>query len=294
MDEWKKFANTVKLRILTRQLSMSGKAAYIQTEFDVIAAEGSGFITDDVGINPGYLQEEGKQNPMWDRLGRTVAGGVTLSNDATCATDYIITYLQGTNDDRIDYLYGEEPTGHLGVIQGLTAAEYDNPVVDAFAPELVSNIGPGILKSCDMDAIIFTLAECNFNLAEAAISGVTGLSGAQTYYENGIQASFDYLGAGDATAYYSQSINNVGWAASTSELEAIITQKWIAVNGITAEQSWFDYNRTGFPGNLPVPHNQSHLDRPVRIYWPSGEVSSNGGNLPTQPDAFTAKIFWGN
>lgn len=293
MDEWKKFANTVKLRILTRQMSMSGRAAYIQTEFDVIAAEGSGFITDDVGINPGYLQEEGKQNPMWDRLGWTVAGGVTLSNDATCATDYIITYLQGTNDDRIDYIYEEPATGHLGVTQGLTAAEYDNPVVDAFQPDLVSNIGPGILQGFDMDAVIYTLAECYFNLAEAAISGVTGLGGAQTYYENGIQASFDYLGASGASAYYSQPLPYVGWGIS-SDLETIITQKWIAVNGITAEQSWFDYSRTGFPSSLPVPDNQTHLERPVRIYWPSGEVSSNGGNLPAQPDAFTAKIFWGN
>lgn len=294
MDDWKKFANTVKLRILTRQMSMVGRDTYIKTEMDAIVAEGSGFITDDVGVNPGYLQEEDKQNPMWDRLGWTVAGGVTLSNDATCATDYIITYLQGTNDPRIDYIYEEPATGHLGVTQGLTAAEYDNPVVDAFAPELVSNIGLGILQGFDMDAVIYTLAECYFNQAEAALPGNAFLTGnAQTFYESGIQASFDYLGASGASAYYSQPLPYVGWGIG-GDLETIITQKWIAVNGITAEQSWFDYSRTGFPGNLPVPDNQSHLDRPVRIYWPSGEVSSNGGNLPSQPDAFTVKIFWGN
>ena len=35
-----------------------------------------------------------------------------------------------------------------------------------FVPEKVSNIGPGILKAGDMDAIIFTLAESYFNQAE--------------------------------------------------------------------------------------------------------------------------------
>ena len=67
---------------------------------------------------------------------------------------------------RIDYIYEKPATGHLGVPQGLL--DYDTPVVDAYMPDKVSNIGPGILKSGDMDAIIFTLAESYFNQAEAA------------------------------------------------------------------------------------------------------------------------------
>lgn len=292
MDEWKKFANTVKLRILTRQMSMIGRDNYIQTEFDAIAAEGSGFITDDVGVNPGYITgEEGKQNPMWDYLGWDAGGTQTLSSKATCATDYILTYLQGTNDPRIDYIYEKPATGHLGVPQGLL--DYDTPVPDAFVPELVSNIGPGILKSGDMDAIIYSLAECYFNQAEAALNGFISGGDAQTqaYYESGIQASFDYLGAPGASIYYGQAINNVGW---NSSLEAIITQKWIAVNSITAEQSWFDYSRTGYPSGLPISLLASTPDRPVRLFYTAGDISSNGANVPSpQPNAFDAKIFWG-
>ncbi|MCD4832412.1 MAG: SusD/RagB family nutrient-binding outer membrane lipoprotein [Bacteroidales bacterium] len=294
MDEWKAFANTVKLRILTRQMSMSGRAAYIQAEFDVIAAEGSGYITDDVGVNPGYLQEEGKQNPFYNLYGWDAGGTQTLSSKATCATDYIITYLEGTNDDRIDYIYEEPATGHLGVVQGLLA--YDTPTPGWAVPELVSNLGTGVLKDPDQDVVIYSLAECYFNLAEAALPANGYVAGAaQTYYESGIQASFDYLGAPGASAYYGQGLPNVGWVASSSnELEAIITQKWIATNSITAEQSWFDYSRTGYPSGLPISLLASTPDRPVRIYYPASEISSNGANVPTQPDAFTAKIFWGN
>jgi hypothetical protein len=293
MTEWIKFANTVKMRILVRQSDMAGRQSYIQTEIAVINAEGSGYITEDVGINPGFIaMESEKQNIIWDQLGKDYTGTETMNYKATAASDFIINYLQNTNDPRIDRLYERPRTGHLGVPQGLL--DYDTPVVDAYMPEFVSNLGPGILKDPEQDAIIFTLAESYFNQAEAATKGLI-TAGAQGLYEQGISASFVTLGltAEQATAYYSQVVNNVGWNASANKKQAIITQKWIAVNGITAEQSWFDYSRTGFPANLPIPLNYSgSADRPVRLFYPSGEYSSNGDNVPAQPNAFTAKIFW--
>ena len=295
MEEWIKFANTIKLRILVRQSDMAGREAYIQTELAAINSEGSGYITDDVGINPGFITgETGKQNIMWDQLGWDASGTQTLSSKATCATDYIIAYLEDTGDPRISYIYEEPASGHKGVPQGLL--DYDTPVVDQYMPDFVSNIGPGILKSGDMDAIIFTLAESYFNQAEARQKGlITSGMTAQELYEAGITASFDYLGLSDADAetYYTQPKDLVSWGNSLNKIEAIITQKWIAVNGITAEQSWFDYSRTGYPSGLPLPLNyNATADRPVRLAYPSGEYSANGDNVPTQPNVFTEKIFW--
>lgn len=291
MDEWKKFANTVKLRILVRQSKMSGRDTYLKEQFAIIAQEGSGFITADVGVNPGYAVEVNKQNPLWDDFGKDPAGTAEMSGNATCATDYVLAFLADTKDPRIDRIYEKPETGHLGVFQGML--DYDTPVVDAYTFDKVSNIGPGILKSATMDAVIYTLAESYLNQAEARLKGlITTGDDAQTLYENGIEASFDYLGATGAEAYYTQIKNLVNWESSTNKLEAIITQKWIATNGITAEQSWFDYNRTGFPAGLPISDQASTNDRPVRLFYPAGEYSSNGENLPTQPNAFTEKIFW--
>lgn len=287
MTNWIKFANTVKLRILVRESGV----ANVQTELTALLSEGSGFITDDVLVNPGYLIEAGKQNPLWNTLGWDESGTQTLSSKATCATDYIIEYLTNTHDPRIDYLYEKPETGHLGVMQGLL--DYDTPVVDAYMPEFVSNIGPGILVSGTAGAPIFSLAESYFLQAEAALT-LSGLPGAQVSYEKGIQASFDYLGASGASDYYSQAAPLVSWADSPNKLEAIITQKWIAVNGITAEQSWFDYSRTGYPSNLPISDLASTTDRPVRLLYPAGEYSANGANVPAQKNAFTTKIFWAN
>jgi hypothetical protein len=296
MTNWIRFANTLKERILTRQSDMSGRDSYITGELAVIASEGSGYITTDVGINPGYVKDVNKQNPMWDELGWDPAGTAEMSNNATCASEYVINYLTATNDPRIDRLYERPGTGHLGVPQGLL--DYDTPVADQYMPDKVSNIGPGILKSADMDAIILTLAEHFFNLAELRQKGLltTGPS-AQALYESGITASFLYLGLdeADATDYYTTAQSLIGWNSSSNKLQAIITQKWIATNGLTAEQSWFDYSRTGYPSGLPLPLNyNATADRPVRLFYPAGEYSSNGANVPTQPNAFTEKIFWGN
>lgn len=289
MDMWKKFANTVKLRILVRQSDMAGRDAYIQSEFNTIAASGDGYMDSDVTINIGYGQIADQQNRKWEDFGADVAGSVTNNFDATCATPFVLNRLMSTNDDRLNFLFEEPATGHLGVPQGLL----DYGGTEFFTPALVSNIGPGLLKSPSQDGVVYTAAESYLNRAEAALKGYIS-DDPKTLYESGIQASYDYLGAGNASTYYSQNAPTVGWDASSNKLEAIITQKWIAVMGINAMQSWFDYNRTGYPSNIPLSLLASTPDRPVRLFYPSSEITSNGDNVPTQPNVFTDKIFWAN
>jgi hypothetical protein len=292
MDKWVKFANTLKMRILVRQSNMTSRTAYIQSAINNIIAEGSGFITTDVKVNPGYVAQVDKQNPMWDAFGKDASGNWTMNHKATCATDYIISFLGGLADPRINFIYQRPASGtHLGVPQGLL--DYDIPVVDQYMPEKVSLIGPGILKGANMGSVIFTLAESYFNLAEAAQKAlITG--NAKDYYDNGVIASFNLLGAPGASAYITSNVALKDWNATPNKIELIITQKWIAVNGMTAEQSWFDYSRTGYPSGLPISRLSPKPDRPVRLFYPAGETTSNGANLPSQPDAFTAKIFWAN
>jgi hypothetical protein len=143
-----------------------------------------------------------------------------------------------------------------------------------------------------MDAPIFTGAEAWFLRAQAILSGDL-VGSAQTAYESGIEASFDYLGATGAATYYGQNIENVGWNASTNKLEAIITQKWIGLNGVDAIQSWFDYTKTGYPSDLPISALATTPERPVRLLYPASEITANP-NVPSQSNAFSDKIFWAN
>lgn len=283
---WKQFANTVKMRILVRTSDVK-PAAEIQSEIDKINAEGSGFITDDVIVQPGYLQESGKQNPFWNGLGWDFSGNELLNHQATCATQYMLDYLVNKGDPRIDYLFAAGENGHLGVEQGLN-------VGPEYGSKFVSLIGEGLLKDFDMDAPIFSLAESNFNLAEAALKGFGG--DPKMYYEAGVTASFLYLGLdeADAASYLNQGFDNVNYDQSLDKHEAIMTQKWLGLQGVSAEQSWFDYSRTGFPRNLPISNQASTPDRPVRLQYPSSELTSNSANVPAQKNAFTDKIFWAN
>ena len=291
MDQWKKFANTVKLRILVRQSDMAGRIEYIKNEFAVIASEGSGYMSDNVEVQLGYFNEENKMNPKWTSFGKDPQGNNIIYNNATCATQFVIDFLTDTQDPRIDFIYERPPNGHLGVRQGET--DYDNPIEDQWIPANVSNLGPGILKGPEQAAVLYTAAELYLNQAEAAFKGLMP-GDAKSFYEAGIQASFNYLGVGDASSYYAQNQNLVSWDTSSNKLEAIITQKWIASNSIDALQSWFDYSRTGYPSNLPVSELATTPDRPVRLAYPSSEITANGENLPPQPDVFNTKIFWAN
>jgi hypothetical protein len=308
MTKWIQFANTIKLRILVRQSDMADRNTYVTDQINAIVAEGTGFIEEDVAVNPGYRKEVDKQNPFWDAYGEDVAGTRVMNFKATSASEFIIEKLTDFNDPRIDYIYEKPADGHLGVPQGLL--DYDTPILDRYIADNVSNFGPGILKGPDQDAIIFTLAESYFNQAEAALKDY--LAGdAKSFYQSGITASFDYLidaatvpieVDGEeveltipefAAKYYNQAIPTVGWDVTANKLEAIIVQKWIAVNGIDAIQSWFDYNRTGFPSDIPLPLNYTATaDRPVRLMYPASELASNSENVPAQPNAFTDKIFW--
>ncbi len=288
MTDWIKLANTVKLRILVRESDLASKATYVTNELANIVSEGSGFITSDVVANPGYAQENNKQSPFWNHFGQDTSGAYINNYKATCATDFALNKLTALSDPRIDFIYQLPANGpNKGVPQGWTSYP------DDYTFGWVSNIGPGLLKGPSQDAVIFALSDAYLLQAEAQMKGM--LSGdPKASFDAGVTASFNYLGASGAPAYLSSGNPLTDYAASTNKLETIMVQKWIALNGIDAAQSWFDYSRTGFPSDLPISLMAPGTSRPVRLIYPASEVTNNGGNMPAQPDPFTDKIFWAN
>lgn len=186
----------------------------------------------------------------------------------------------------------------LGIILG------NNTTVTSTAPASIvaaASAKPGVLMS---------KAETEFLLAEAALRYPAVVSGAQGHFEAGITASYTYLGANvdvvtdptttppttrKAAAIYIDQINTVaklGWTGSNdNKLEAIMTQKWIALTGVNPEQSFFDYTRTGYPVTpLATIATQG---KPNRLLYPTSEYASNANNVPvmTAADVFTKNKF---
>lgn len=99
-------------------------------------------------------------------------------------------------------------------------------------------------------------AEVNFILAEAA--SYTWITGAETYYNKGVQESLNAWGVGSGyTSYITR--------APYNGLASIIQQKWIASWSAAAE-AWFDWRRTGLP-NLKAGPSAARAVLPLRFYY---------------------------
>ncbi len=285
---WIKLANTLRLRILMRQSEMSGRASYIQGEITKIVNKGGGFLTADASVNPGYLNSDGKQSPFW-ALNYNTAG--TYTQAFWRANQYPITFCQANGDPRYQYWYA--PAATNGKYQGnVVGSAQNHPGNDA------STFGPGVLKSYNQPAVVVSAAESNFLQAEAVLRGwMTGNDAALV--NQGIQASFTSLGAGDATSYYTQSNKNTNYLACVTfaeKLNCIIRQKWEANNMVTPFEAWCDYRRLGLPADNPITVS-SFVDVPTipfRILYPVSEYQYNPANVAAQGtiDHHTSKIFW--
>lgn len=294
MEEWAAFANTIKLRMLVR-LSNTGQDSYIKDQIALINANGAGYITSNVNANPGYSDADNKQSPFYGYFRNVNTNSQTDRGDYTVASDYTIDYLNNTNDERLERLYA--PAASSGAYKG--APQSTVLPGSGFTSNDLSKVGPGLLTSAEQDQPIMLLSESLLLQAEAIVRGYIpgGDTAAKELYEQAITASFNYLGVEDADsaaeAYYTQDISNVGWNSSANKIEAIITQKWVALNSTSSIELWIELTRTGFPLGLPIPAESDGV-RPVRLLYPASEVARNKNNVPTQTvnDAFTSNPFW--
>ena len=292
MTAWAAFANTLKLKLAIRvSTKLSGDALV----GDIASTSSAGYIDGathpEAVANPGYSNATGKQNPFYAAYGNDATGNPVFGNVYYRANDFSVSMMTNDNDPRLSQIYQKLPNGTVhGNIFG-------DPGVGTNS--FTSAIGPGLLQSPSQGLVLFSAAESLFLQAEAANGSLGGFSpaNAQTLYEAGIAASFSDLGltSAQATTYSSQAINNVGWAASTNKEQAIITQKWIALNGFFDFEGYNEYRRTGFP-LLPSSIDAAAISPtlPTRIPYPQSELSTNAGNLSKEGtlNYFSSKIFW--
>ncbi len=294
MSAWKNFASLLKVRLLLRQSGLTGTnpngesyATYIQNEFDAIALAG---IPTPVAttINPGYSSgSAAQQNPNYD-LFYGITGTASQFFNQTTASGYIADFLNGdlngVTDPRRAQLYKLEGGEVVGAYQGESTG---------YAGITFSKI-KGLFPATNSDGLIMSTPEAWFLLAEAYENGY--LSGdAQAAFTNGITASFTFLGSPIGTYLTDiDAVSGLGWNGG-NHIEAIMTQKWLAVNGINAIESFIDHTRTGYP-NLPVAITALYPHRPYRLSYPLSEFVANSANVPslTQAQLFVQGPFWKN
>jgi len=299
--------------MLIHEAGMTSQAAYIQARLQEITAEGDGFLPpgQNAWVNPGYSQNGNQQSPFFAEFGFNSTGGTTPDYISFKCNIYALNFYTNTNDTRLGYdyapltgyagnppyLYVGAPFGTIGLPSPSSASS-----IGAYMPASASGpAGPrvGLLQSDAQNCPILTAAESLFLQAEAAERG--WISGdPQTLYQNAIDASYTYLLVTNpdsaSAAYYGQNIANVGWSASPNKLEAIIVQKWAALNGIDMLEVWSDYRRMHYPSDLPLSNSPNVVSQtpPVRLLYPQIEYQTNAANVNAEGtiNQFTSKIFW--
>jgi hypothetical protein len=202
MAQWKRFANSLRLRILLRESNVAALNSYVATEMTALqadAAANGGFITADVTVQPGYAASSGQQNPFYNVNGFAVGSANTTSTYRfLLPTTYLVNMFVNNNDPRITQEY--RPVGATATAPGryvgsvLGESVIPSPTTGStFQAALLNNpvgtFAGTFLRSPNQPTILMLLAEHLFSKSEAeSRSLLTG--NAQADYENGILASF--------------------------------------------------------------------------------------------------------
>jgi len=298
MGLWKKFANTLKLRILVNQSGMTGRDTYIKSNLATTASVGYLGAGEGAMLNPGYVKSAGKMNPFWERF---------YKQDDSQQSDGLKYFAAG--QDACDFLTANKDPRKLRFFAPYSGTNIGGNYFAALLlanPTVTSQLGPGLVRAYNQSAPILTDFESLFLQAEAVQRTlITG--DAKALYESAVTQSIIYMGgasgtpAAAATFLADTTTNLANFSRSPNKLATIMSQKWLSLIGVSAMPLWTDYRRTGYPTFIHFSQDPVRLNDtpPVRLLYPQTEINTNNENVKlqgvTQPaDVFSKKIFWQN
>ena len=334
MNDWASFANSLKLRLLIKMAGVPELKSFAIAEFAKLDLS-IGFIEDDAVVNPGYTKEEDKQNPTYNAIAFNSVG--TRAITSRIPSKWIFSFYNGgkINDSwRGKVIYKSFPNGPISQLGDISTTVPNSPAAPNSSWFTGANNNTnafGIAKGPGQSQVIMLAAENLFLQAEAYLKGYL-VGNAKTAFENGVKASFKYLYKDvtdvvdpsknvdvDFEAYKLANPMNylVNWDLTLApkaedynlniekrQLEAIITQKYIALNTISSDEAFNEFRRTTYPyivnGSLDpilsfasLESKSAREDRlPSRLLYPSGEITYNEDNVPKGISQFLSRIFW--
>jgi hypothetical protein len=306
IDQWKKFAYSLMLRLgmrLTKvdiglaetwvKKAIAGGVIKLDAEIAMIKYVDGGL---DINKNPlavnllnsDYVKRDGISNQEGGKYQQV-----------------FIDYLKANNDPRLGvlsvvYVAGQADTSAVvqkGMPSNLVAKPGD------FGTYSEPNQNTLLLKNAPM--LLFTNAESNLLLAEAAARGWYATETAENLYLNGTSAGLRqwalYGDAGKiAPGRVSTYLANHPYEGGTLEeqLEQIHTQFWIAVFP-NAQEVFANWRRTGFPVLVPnvVANNATNGQIFRRMLYPPVEQNLNADNYQAAiarqgANDFMTRIWW--
>lgn len=307
INNWMKFSNTLKLKILLRQI-YARREFSLEKLIELMSNPNVKFIDIDVAMNQ-FVDETGRSNPLYESEIRT------LGNNPNLVLSYTFFSFLSTNNDyeRLNALFNNPQVGgpHKALIQGnfydpeefsgINSTYFSKPKINPDDPVYLMSLSESLLMQCE--AIIRTK--------------VRSYQEAKLLYEKAIDQSFIRLLSKNysndsiikiARKFYSSGMKYEFPPENSEEedfIKSIIIQKWIALAGIQSIETFFEHNRTHFPSESKVPANDDSYvpgeftvsvnnvtgnKFPKRLILPMSEISTNP-NVPQVKDV-TQKIWW--
>jgi hypothetical protein len=313
---WKKFANSLQLRLLMR------RSDRVAPTTDMTAIFGNAttypiFESNADNAALAYLGSNPNNNPINENR---------KNRDDHRVSNTIIDYLY-TNAPSPDYrvsVYAELASGpkdYVGLPNGMLAADALNYNGNGLTE--TSKIG-SYFSAAGAPGMLMSYAELMFIKAEAAKRGFIpgGDATAEEAYHAGIKASWDQYNADgtfeakleavwrstfESWGMTTENIYDYAWEdfvawggtydyVAADALEQIATQKWVAMfdQGV---QAAFEWRRTNYPKLTPAIAGMNDGKIPVRAYYPSDEYGRNPTNVAAAvarqgTDDMNTRVWW--
>jgi len=240
MTKWRKFANSLRLRLAMHLTNRDAATAAAQAQAAVTAGV---FQSNADNATLLYLSVAPNQNPIY------TDAHVNNRDDYGLSKTYVDS-LKSWNDPRLPVF---AQVNKDTILANRTYQGLPNGLNDGEGPALfyISRIGSNWRETPNAPLSLMTYSEGLFLEAEAAERGWIAGSAA-TLYTNAIRASMEQYGIATAAidAYVAQP--RVVYAGGAAGLTQIAYQKWVSLymQGIEA---WTEVRRTGVPVLVPGP-----------------------------------------
>ncbi|HMG07561.1 MAG TPA: SusD/RagB family nutrient-binding outer membrane lipoprotein [Mucilaginibacter sp.] len=286
IDQWKAFANTLKLRAYLRIYYKDQAKA--KAGIAALYAANAVFLTEDAAIQ--YSATGGNENPLYNEM---LALGKTPN---IVASSTAINAYYANKDPRLFKLYDPIPGHPADSITAIAQGSYqENINAKVSLPSALVAASPNNAASATVPVKLISASESYFLQAEAAAHGI-GTGNVVNLFNSGVSASFVAVGLtpADATTYLGQAVdgNITGAATEEAKVKVIIYQKYYAMCGIQGFEAWTEQRRTGYP-TFFVTSAATLLGpglMPERFIYPSSEATTNLNYPGTVP--LTTPVWW--
>jgi hypothetical protein len=309
INAWKRYVNSLRLRMLSRVSASSTFSARAKTEiaeilgsptkYPVVTSNAENIQINIFDLNSD-INSKGFQSGLEDWNGNI-------------ASKAMIDHLKINKDPRLRMIF-EPGSAALGLYEGLDQMADAAKQTEAIASNKISIFNRStISRNQFFPGVLITASEVNLLASEYYLNNGNDAL-AKTQYEAAVSNSIDFytrvrkISNDNTTAAAAEATTSeineylgmdaISWSKAptpAAKITLIASQKWIHFNVIQAEESWAELRRLdALQLKFWEDNSNNQKTPPTRWFYPGSEQTYNLKNYQAVQgnDKLTTKIFW--